>query len=101
MPTKELTPRSRNLHRQEEAFKGINIDREYCDKLTGSKADRPQLSKLRLEAEAGDNIYVESSSRLGCNVDDLRQIVQEFTDKNVTVQYKKHEKHPGAKRHIN
>jgi len=81
---KRVSTEKQDLRRQEEAFKGINIDREYCDKLTGSKADRPQLNKLRLEAQKGDNIYVESISRLGRNVDDLRQIVQEFKDKEVT-----------------
>ncbi len=84
---KRVSTEKQDLRRQEEAFKDINIDREYCDKLTGSKADRPQLNRLRLEAGAGDIIYVESISRLGRNVDDLRQIVQEFKDKNVTVHF--------------
>ena len=84
---KRVSTEKQDLRRQEEAFEGINIDREYCDKLTGSKADRPQLNKLRLEAEAGDNIYVESMSRMGRNVDDLRQVVQEFKDKDVTVHF--------------
>ncbi len=75
---------------------------------------------MRLEAEAEDNIYVESISRLGRNVDDLKQVAQEFKDKDVTVYFIKeefntrnnnnmfkfkltilgagteHEKHPGA-----
>ncbi len=84
---KRVSTEKQDLRRQEEAFKSIKVDREYCDKLTGSKADRPQLNKLRLEAQAGDNIYVESISRLGRNVDDLRQIVREFKDKEVTVHF--------------
>jgi len=84
---KRVSTEKQDLRHQEEAFKGINIDWEYCDKLIGSKADRPQLNKLRLEAQQGDNIYVESISRLGHNVDDLRQIVQEFKDKDVTVHF--------------
>ena len=84
---KRVSTQKQDLRRQEEAFKGIQIDREYCDKLTGAKADRPQLNKLRLEAKEGDNIYVESISRLGRNVDDLRQIVQEFKDKGITVHF--------------
>jgi DNA invertase Pin-like site-specific DNA recombinase len=84
---KRVSTQKQDLRRQEEAFKGIKIDREYCDKLTGAKADRPQLNKLRLEARDGDNIYVESISRLGRNVDDLRMIVQEFKDKDVTVHF--------------
>jgi DNA invertase Pin-like site-specific DNA recombinase len=84
---KRVSTQKQDLRRQEEAFKGIKIDREYCDKLTGAKADRPQLNKLRLEAKEGDNIYVESISRLGRNVDDLRLIVQEFKDKEITVHF--------------
>ena len=84
---KRVSTVKQDLRRQEEAFKGLQIDKEYCDKLSGGSADRPQLNKLRLEAEAGDNIYVESISRLGRNVDDLRQVVQELKDKDVTVHF--------------
>ncbi len=84
---KRVSTEKQDLRRQAEAFKGIKIDREYCDKLTGSNADRPQLNKLRLEAVEGDHIYCESISRLGRNVDDLRLIVQEFRDKEVTVHF--------------
>lgn len=53
-----------DLRRLEEAFRGLQIDQEYCDKPSDSSADRPQLHKLRLEAREGDHIYVESISRL-------------------------------------
>ena len=84
---KRVSTEKQDLRRQEEAFKDIAIDREYCDKISGSKADRPQLNKLRLEAQKGDNIYVESISRLGRNVDDLRQVVREFKEKDITVHF--------------
>ena len=84
---KRVSTEKQDLRRHEEAFRGIAIDREYCDKISGSKADRPQLNKLRLESRKGDNIYVESISRLGRNVDDLRQIVQEFKDNGITVYF--------------
>jgi len=84
---KRVSTEKQDLRRQEEAFKGIQIDREYCDKLTGKNNDRPELNKLRLESQEKDNIYVESISRLGRNVDDLRKIVQEFKDKGVTVHF--------------
>jgi len=84
---KRVSTEKQDLRRQEEAFKGIRIDREYCDKLSGSTADRPQMNKLRLEAKAGDHVYVESISRLGRNVDDLRLIVQELKDKDITVHF--------------
>ena len=84
---KRVSTEKQDLRRQEEAFEGIQIDKEFCDKISGNKSDRPQLSKLRSTAQDGDNIYVESISRLGRNVDDLRQIVQEFKDKGVTVHF--------------
>jgi DNA invertase Pin-like site-specific DNA recombinase len=84
---KRVSTEKQDLRRQEEAFKGLIIDREYCDKLSGGKADRPQLNKLRQDVREGDNIYVESISRLGRNVDDLRLIVREFKDKGVTVHF--------------
>ena len=84
---KRVSTEKQDLRRQEEAFKGIQVDREFCDKLSGSHADRPQLNKLRLEAREGDSVYVESISRLGRNVDDLRMIVQEFKAKDITVHF--------------
>jgi DNA invertase Pin-like site-specific DNA recombinase len=93
---KRVSNKKQDLRRQEEAFKGIQIDREYCDKLTGSTADRPQLNKLRLEAKKGDRVYVKSISRLGRNVDDLRLIVQELKDKDITVHFIKEEFNTGS-----
>ncbi len=84
---KRVSTEKQDLRRQEEAFNGIHIDKEFCDKLSGNKSDRPQLNNLRSTVQDGDNIYVESISRLGRNVDDLRQVVQEFKDNGVTVHF--------------
>ena len=78
-----------DLRRQEEALRGVRIDEQYSDKLTGKNIDRPALNQLRLDVQPGDNIYVESISRLGRNVDDLRQLVQEFKAKDVTIHFLK------------
>jgi len=84
---KRVSTESQDLRRQEEAFKGLSIDKVYEDKLSGKSSDRPALNKLRLEAREGDQVYVESISRLGRNVDDLRQIVQELKEKGVVVNF--------------
>ncbi len=86
---KRVSTEKQDLKRQEESFQGITIDKEYCDKLSGSKVDCPQLNSLRLEVQGGDNNNIESISRLGRNVDDLRQIVQELKDKGVTENFSK------------
>jgi DNA invertase Pin-like site-specific DNA recombinase len=84
---KRVSTEGQDLRRQDEAFKGIKIDKEYSDKLTGKNIDRPALNRLRLVAQRGDNIYIESISRLGRNVDDLRQLVQEFKEKGITLHF--------------
>jgi DNA invertase Pin-like site-specific DNA recombinase len=84
---KRVSTEGQDLRRQDEAFTGIKIDKEFSDKLTGSNTDRPALNRLRLETQKGDNVYIESISRLGRNVDDLRALVQEFKDKGVTIHF--------------
>jgi len=75
--------------RQEISLEAYKIDKRHIDKLTGKNTDRPQLQKLMLAVKAGDNIYTESISRLGRNVDDLRKLVEYFRDKNTTVHFVK------------
>jgi DNA invertase Pin-like site-specific DNA recombinase len=75
--------------RQDISLEGFKIDRKYIDKVSGKNVDRPQLNKLQLEAKSGDTIYVESISRLGRNVDDLRALCEYFREREVTVHFVK------------
>jgi len=75
--------------RQELSFDNYKIDKRYIDKATGKNTDRPQLNKLMVEVKKGDNIYVESISRLGRNVDDLRKLSEHFREKGVTIHFLK------------
>jgi len=82
-----VSTEKQDLRRQEQAFNDILIDKAFKDKLTGKNTDRPALNALRLEVNEGDHVYVESISRLGRNVDDLRKLVEEFKGKGVTVHF--------------
>jgi DNA invertase Pin-like site-specific DNA recombinase len=73
--------------RQEISLNAYKIDKRYIDKQTGKNADRDGLNKLMLAVKKGDNIYVESISRLGRNVEDLRQLCEYFNEKGVTVHF--------------
>lgn len=75
--------------RQEISLDSYKIDKRYIDKISGKNSDRPELNKLMLTVCKGDNIYVESISRLGRNVDDLRSLVEYFKSKDVTVHFVK------------
>lgn len=78
-----------DIGRQEISLDAYKIDKKYIDKLSGKNTIRPQLQKLMLDAKANDNIYVESISRLGRNVDDLRELVNYFKEKGVIVHFVK------------
>jgi DNA invertase Pin-like site-specific DNA recombinase len=82
-----VSTEKQDIRRQQQAFEGLQIDKAYSDKLSGKNLERPELNKLRLQATEGDNIYIESISRLGRNVDDLRQLVNEFQEKGVIVHF--------------
>ena len=78
---------SQDEKRQEIALSNIKIEKRYIDKMSGKNADRPELNKLKLSVKKGDNVYIESISRLGRNVDDLRQLCDFFTDKGITIHF--------------
>jgi DNA invertase Pin-like site-specific DNA recombinase len=73
--------------RQELCLDSYKIDKKYIDKTSGSNTDRPQLNKLMLDIKKGDNIYIESISRLGRNVDDLRKLTKFFKEKGTTIHF--------------
>ncbi|PKM93527.1 MAG: resolvase [Firmicutes bacterium HGW-Firmicutes-1] len=73
--------------RQEISLNQFKIDKRYVDKLSGKNKDRPQLNKLMLDTTPGDQIYIESISRLGRNVDDLRYLCKYFSEKDVVVHF--------------
>jgi len=73
--------------RQKIALSNIKIEKRFIDKMSGKNADRPELNKLKLAVKKGDNVYIESISRLGRNVDDLRQLCDFFTNKGVIIHF--------------
>lgn len=76
-----------DVRRQELSLLEYKIDKKYIDKATGKNVNRPKLNKLMLDVKKGDNIYIESISRLGRNVDDLRQLTEYFKDKGTIVHF--------------
>lgn len=84
---KRVSTKKQDEKRQEISLNSYKIDKMYIDKVSGKSADRPELNKLKLAVQKGDNIFIESISRLGRNVDDLRQLCEFFKDKGVTVHF--------------
>ena len=68
---------------------GIELDRTFTDKATGSTTNRPALDDLLGFVRDGDTVIVHSMDRLARNLDDLRRIVRELTDRGVVVEFVK------------
>lgn len=82
-----VSTKKQSNERQEFVFEqhGIKANKSYKDKMTGTKKDRPELNKLKLDVKQGDIIYVESISRLGRNLKDTIEILEYFIGKGVRV----------------
>lgn len=78
-----VSTEAQNLDRQIDALQVFGVDEIYTEKMTGTKAHRPELDKVRLRMRAGDIVVVESLSRLGRSTRDLLNLLDEFEDKNV------------------
>ena len=72
-----------NLDRQKDALNKYGIDRLYCEKMSGTKKNRPELDAMLCELRYGDTVVIESLSRLGRSVKNLAELIEVFNEKNV------------------
>lgn len=86
-----VSTKNQSIGRQESQLDklGISFDFSYTDKISGKTKDRPSLNQLLLDVVKDDIVYVESISRLGRNVDDLRSLCAYFNEKGVIVYFVK------------
>lgn len=68
---------------------GIQLDRVFTDKCSGSTTKRPQLEQLKAHVREGDIVHVHSIDRMARNLEDLLDLIRFFDDKGVQVQFKK------------
>lgn len=76
---------TQNLDRQIDALKRYGVDKIYNEKMTGTRKDRPELSKLLDRITEGDTIVIESLSRLGRSTKDLIELTELFQIKGVNL----------------
>ena len=78
-----VSTRSQELHRQLDLLNEQNCNEILTVKMTGTKADRPQLNRLKDKIRPGDTVIVESFSRLGRSTKDLIDLVTYFEEHQV------------------
>ncbi len=82
-----VSTRVQNLDRQLDWLKeqGCEDKNIHVEKISGVKANRPELSRLVEKLREGDTVLVESFSRLGRSTKDLMELVELFNDMGVTL----------------
>lgn len=79
-----VSTREQNLARQlAEAEQYKNIDRVFCDKVTGKKFDRPEYERLKSIVRKGDEVIVKEIDRLGRNKAESKDEIKWFKEQGV------------------
>lgn len=72
-----------NEARQIKMLEEQNVGKIYTDKASGKNTDRPEFRNMMEFVREGDEIVVESISRIARNTRDLLSIVAQLADKGV------------------
>lgn len=67
----------------------LDLDRIFTDKASGKDSERPELKQALSYVRSGDTLICHSMDRLARNLDDLRRIVKELTERGVAVRFAK------------
>ena len=67
----------------------IEVDKIFTDKASGKDTKRPELDALLSFVRDGDTVVVHSMDRLARNLDDLRRLVQQLTQRGVCIEFVK------------
>ena len=80
-----VSTEEQNSARQEDALEREGCSKVYIDKISGSKASRPELDRMLEYLREGDTLVVTSFSRLSRSTRDLLGIVEDLRRKGVTL----------------
>ena len=78
-----VSTEQQNLDRQLDALKKYECDIIFNEKMTSTKKERPELSKMIDRMTEGDTVVIESLSRLGRSTKDLIELTELFQGKGV------------------
>lgn len=80
-----VSTRQQDLSRQLDLLDRYECNKIYTEKISGIRANRPELNKLKKRVKENDKIIIESFSRLGRSTKDLIDLVYFFEKKGVKV----------------
>ena len=79
-----VSTNDQNIERQ---LEGIELDKTFIDKISGRSIERPALQEMLSYVRDGDIVIVHSMDRLARNLDDLRSIVKDLTNRQIKVKF--------------
>lgn len=74
-----------DLDAQKDALKRAGATKIFVEKITGTKASRPELNHMREMLRQGDTVLITRIDRLGRSAKDLLNIVSDFEAKGVNL----------------
>lgn len=78
-----VSTQQQDLIRQLDLLKHYHCTEILTEKMSGTKAERPELIRLKDKVRPGDRIVIESFSRLGRSTKDLIELVEYFDTQGV------------------
>ena len=84
-----VSSKDQNLDRQLAALKKEKVFRVFTDTVSGSSTQRPGLDGAFNYVRAGDQLIVVSMDRLARSLIDLHRLVDELTERGVSVKFLK------------
>ena len=82
-----VSTEGQNLDRQIDALINAGVSKKhlYCEKMTGTKSDRPALNEMLEDLEQGDTVIIVDLTRISRSTKDLLDIVQKIKDKGAYI----------------
>lgn len=76
-----VSTKDQNLELQRDALQEAGCEKLFKEKISGKKADRPELQKMLEQLRKGDIVIIWKLDRLGRSLRDLVHLVQEIQEK--------------------
>ena len=83
--TKTQARDGNSLDGQMDALKAAGAEKIYTDTFTGTKMDRPEFEKLRIQLRKGDTLIVTKLDRLARSVSQASGLITELIDEGITI----------------